>query len=144
MASTNILKKQASVYDLAIALHGSEFDENRIYDLNTKHYFAPGVYAREAILPAGSVTIGKTQKKEHIAIFSKGDCTVHCMGEVIEVHAPFTFVAAAGSKKAIYAHTEVVLTTIHATTETDIDKIEKEVIDDMAEITYEQQRRLKL
>ncbi len=133
----NILRKQATVYDLAIVLKECE---NQITELDTKHYFAPQVYAREARLPAGSVTVGKTQKKAHISIFSKGHCTVHCMGEIIEVHAPYTFVAPAGSKKAIYAHTETVLTTIHVTDETDINEIEKEVIDEMAEVNFERLR----
>lgn len=136
----SIFKCQASVYDLDVMLRDCE---NQITELDTKHYHAPGVYAREALLPAGSVTVGKTQKKEHIAIFSQGHCTVHCMGEIIEVHAPYTFVAPAGSKKAIYAHTDVVLTTIHVTNEVDLDKIEEEVIDGMAELQFEQQRRLR-
>ena len=135
-----VLKKQASVYDLDTMLQGYE---NKMTELDVKHHFAPGVYAREVLLPAGSVVVGKTHKTEHLNIISQGHCTVHCMGEVLEIHGPYTFVSEAGAKKAVYSHTDVIWTNIHVTDKTDVDEIEKEVIDGMAEIEFEQLKRLK-
>ena len=137
------LKRQASVYDLQDSLQGPEFDQRRIGELEVKHHFAPGVYAREALLPAGSCVVGKTHKTEHLNIISKGHCTVHTMGEIKEVHGPYTFVSVAGAKKAVYSHTDVIWTTIHVTEETDLKKIEKEVINDTAELEYQQIKRLE-
>ncbi len=136
----NVLRKQASVYDLDTMLQGYE---NKMTELEVKHHFAPGVYAREVLLPAGSVVVGKTHKTEHLNIISQGHCTVHSMGEIIEIHGPYTFVSKAGAKKAVYSHTDVVWTNIHLTDKTDVDEIEKEVIDEMAEIEFEQRKRLK-
>ena len=135
-----VLKKQASVYDLDTMLQSYE---NKMTSLEVKHHFAPGVYAREVLLPAGSVVVGKTHKTEHLNIISQGHCTVHCMGEVLEIHGPHTFVSKAGAKKAVYSHTDVIWTNIHVTDKTDVDEIEKEVIDGMAEIEFEQLKRLK-
>ncbi len=135
----NLIRKQASVYDLDAMLQGYE---EKMTGLDVKHHFAPGVYAREVLLPAGSVVIGKTHKTEHLNIIAQGHCTVHCMGKILEIHGPYTFVSKAGAKKAVYSHTDVVWINIHLTDETDIDEIEKEIIDGMAEIMYEQQKRL--
>ena len=140
MASTNILRAQATVYDLDEMLQGCE---DKITELKVKHYFAPGVYAREALLPAGSVVVGKTHKTEHLNIISQGHCTVHCMGEVLEIHGPYTFVSKVGAKKAVYSHTDVIWTNIHVTNEVDLDKIEQEVIDGMAELEFAHLKRLR-
>ena len=41
---------------------------------------------------------------------------------------PLTMVSPAGTKRAVYAKTDVVWTTIHLTNETDLEKIEEETI----------------
>ena len=135
-----VIKKQASVYDLDKMLQGYE---NKLTELEVKHHFAPGVYAREALLPAGSVVVGKTHKTKHLNIISQGHCTVHSMGEIKEIHGPYTFVSEAGAKKAVYSHTDVIWTTIHVTNETDLKKIERETIFTDRELQFEQRKRLK-
>ncbi len=140
MASTNLIKKQASVYDLHAMLEGFE---NKMDGINEKHHFAPGVYAREVLLPAGSVVVGKTHKTKHLNIIASGHCTIHCMGEIFEVHGPYIFTSEVGAKKAVYSHTDVVWINIHLTDKTDVDEIEKDVIDEMAELEFEQNKRLR-
>ena len=134
-----IAKKQASVYDLDRMLQGHE---DAMSGIGEKHHFAPGVYAREVLLPAGSVVVGKTHKTKHLNIIASGSCTIHCMGEIFEVTGPYIFTSEIGAKKAVHSHTDVVWINIHLTDKTDVDEIEKDVIDGMAELTYEQQRRL--
>lgn len=91
-----------------------------------KHYYGPGVYAREIFIPKGSLVTGKLHKYAQLNIMSKGDISVLLEDGVIRVQAPFTVVSPAGTKRVAYAHEDTVWTTILATTETDPDVIERE------------------
>ena len=93
-------------------------------DLPIKHYFSPGLYARELFIPAGTLLTGKVHKFEHLNIMSQGDMSVLTENGIKRVQAPFTIVSPAGTKRIAFAHTDTVWTTIHATEETDLDKIE--------------------
>jgi len=97
-------------------------------DLETKHHFGPGVYARELIVPAGSLIIGKTHSKEHLIIVANGDMTIVTEHGRQRVCGPAVFTSPAGVKRAGYAHEDTTVITIHPTNETDVDKIEAEVI----------------
>lgn len=96
------------------------------------HYFADGVYAREMTIPANVVLTGAVHKTCHLSILSKGKIQVVSNEEVIELSAPATILAKAGSKRAIHAIEESVWTNIHATNETDIDKIVEELTESTA------------
>ncbi len=93
-------------------------------DIGIMHYFADGVYAREMSAPANSVITGKIHKQSQINILSAGSMAVVVDGGVLEISAPYTLVAPAGSKRAFHCHTDCVWTTILGTSETDPDKIE--------------------
>jgi len=97
-------------------------------DVPISHHFSKGVYAREMRLAAGSVVVGKIHKHENLCIISQGECSVISKDGVIRVKAPFTFVASAGAKRVILAHSDLVWTVIHGTDETDLEKIEDEFI----------------
>lgn len=99
-------------------------------DLPVKHYFSKGVYARELFIPAGTVLTGEIHKHENLNIMSQGDMTVLTDEGPKRVQAPFTIVSPAGTKRAAYAHTDTVWTTIHGTDERDVDKIKQEFIAD--------------
>lgn len=99
-----------------------------------KHYFTPGIYTREISMPAGAFVIGKIHLTEHPNIISKGRVTVMCEDhEPITYTAPATFISKAGIQKTLLVHEDTIWTTIHATTETDLDKIrDSVVVDDYA------------
>jgi len=97
-------------------------------DIKPVHYFADGLYAREITIPAGTVLSGKIHKKEQINIISKGVITVVTEEGEQLVRAPCTIVSSPGTKRIAYVHEETVWTTIHATNETDLEKLEKELI----------------
>ena len=88
------------------------------------HYFSPGICAREITIPAGATVVGKIHKYAQLNILSKGDISVLTEDGIRRVQAPFTVVSPPGTKRIAYAHTECVWTTILATEETDVDKIE--------------------
>ncbi len=92
------------------------------------HHFAPGNYARECHLPAGSLVIGKIHKHAHINVISQGRVSVITEQGRTDMEAPCTFVSQPGTKRAVFAYEHTVWTTIHPTNETDVEKIEAEII----------------
>lgn len=97
-------------------------------DMPVKHHFSRGVYARELFIPKGTVLVGKIHKYSQINIVSKGDISVLTEDGVKRVQAGGTIVSGPGVKRAGYAHEDTIWTTIHGTHETDIEKLEDELI----------------
>lgn len=91
----------------------------------TKHHFSKDVYARELTIPKGHVIVGAIHKFRNLNIISKGKVSFFSVDGALHVEAPYTFIASPGVKRVIYAHEETVWTTIHGTSETDLDKIEE-------------------
>ena len=100
------------------------------------HHFADGVYMREILIPKGAVLVGKMHKHRHFRIFLSGDATVvSSKGRVHMSGEPQIFVSPAGAKRAVYAHKDTRVVTVHVTNETDLDKIEEDcIISDYEEI----------
>ena len=93
-----------------------------------RHFFTNnGMYAREIILPAGSVVIGMIKKDEHISVLSAGFVTELTEAGLQHIKAPYTMVSLAGTKRVVIAHETTVWTTIHLSTETDIDKMVEDI-----------------
>lgn len=101
------------------------------------HHFAPGQYAREFRCPAHpwgderqALCIGKLHRHAHVSVVSKGRCTVYTEDGLVEIEAPFTFVATPGTKRAVLIHEDLVWTTFHSnpTDTRDLSAIEALVI----------------
>jgi len=92
------------------------------------HHFSQDVYAREMVLPEGSLIVGKIHRFENLNILSKGEVSILSIDGVKRIKAPHTFVGSVGAKRVILAHTDVVWTTIHGTDEKDVDQIEEKFI----------------
>ena len=101
----------------------------RVEELPVFHHFAPGVYAREMHIPAGMLVTGKVHKTTHLNIVSAGELTVWTEEGMKRIRAPYTFVSQPGTKRVGLAHEHTVWTTIHVTEQTDLAKIEEEVIE---------------
>lgn len=117
--------------DQILALQESMMSYEQV-DCPVKHYFAPGLYAREITMPAGVCVVGKIHKHSHVNTISKGRCRVVTEFGSEVYAAPVSFVSLAGTKRAVYVEEETVWTTYHPTVvceiETDLEKIEKAVI----------------
>ena len=100
-------------------------------DIAPEHYFAPGLYGRKVTLPAGTLAVGKKHKTTHISVLAKGHIAVRGVGGLPDHHmwAGDTMVTPAGSQRAVYAFEESVFVCIHATDETDLEKLEAQLID---------------
>lgn len=94
------------------------------------HYFSDGTYGREMKIKQGTVIVGKIHKHSHINVISQGIIQVWTEFDMVTYEAPITFVSKPLTKRLVKALEDTVWTTIHVTDETDLDKIESEVIAD--------------
>jgi hypothetical protein len=117
----------AALRNKVVRLEGEMLKQPQV-EIETTHHFAPGIYAREIFVPKGTLLTGKIHKTGHLNILSKGDITVLTDEGMKRLKAPCTFVASPGTKRAGYAHEDSVWTTIHASAETELDKLEAELI----------------
>lgn len=97
-------------------------------EIPVRHHFCNGIYAREVTAPAGVIMTGMVHKTEHLNIMLKGEVSVMTEDGMKRFKAPCTFVSRPGTKRIGYVHEEMVWTTIHATQETDLQKIEAELV----------------
>ena len=128
----NIIPKvNGSVFDLEQVMRSSPeslLEDGRPIELEVLHHFAPGIYARELRIPKGVLLTGKVHKTEHMNILAVGRIEIANMGESKEMTGPYVFTSPAGTKRAGYAHEDSVWITIHATEETDLKKLESDLV----------------
>jgi hypothetical protein len=100
-------------------------------DIEIRHHFSPGLYAREMLAPAGSVITGKIHKTRHLNIVASGRLTVYNeLGDLREIVAPYVYVSEPGTRRAAIIHEDVSWITVHPTDETDIEKLEALLVED--------------
>ena len=112
--------------------------QSTLEDCVVKHYFSPKdekygccTYAREMLIPKGTLIIGKIHRHQHLNIISKGKVVVYTEFGEKHLEAPITFVSEIGLKRSVYAVEDTLWTTIHLTEfvgEENLGKIEEEVI----------------
>ena len=95
-----------------------------------KHSFSDGIYVREITIPAGMIIVGKIHKHEHPNFLLKGKVFVITEDGGQELTAPCSMISKAGTKRALYAITELVWTTIHhnPTNTQNLEELEKIII----------------
>lgn len=112
--------------------------QSTLEDCTLKHYFTPidekygcCTYAREMLIPKGTLIIGKIHRHQHLNFISKGKVTVFTEFGQKHLVAPCTFISEVGLKRAVYAEEDTLWTTVHLTEhrgEENLDKMEAEVI----------------
>ena len=112
--------------------------EDTLDDCTLNHYFTPKdekygchAYAREMLIPKGTLIIGKIHRHQHLNIISKGEVVVATEFGNKHLKAPCTFVSEIGLKRAVYAIEDTLWTTFHLVgegSEEKLDCIEEEVI----------------
>ena len=99
-------------------------------DLFTEHLFADGMYLRALFRPADTLIIGKVHRREHFYVIASGEVTILMDGHKERVKAPRIFVSKPGTKRAVYSHEDSLCFTVHRTDNTDLEKIEAELIEE--------------
>lgn len=92
------------------------------------HTFADGIYVREIFMPAGMLIVSKIHKFEHPYFVLSGDVSVFTEEGAVRIKAPFSGITPAGTKRILYIHEDTTWITVHATKETNLEKIEEEII----------------
>ena len=94
-------------------------------DCPVRHYFAPGVYAREITIPGGVTLVGAIHKTENIAVLSKGRLVLATEAGPVEISAPHTLTVKPGDKNSATALEDCVWTNFlsNPSNERDIDKL---------------------
>jgi len=99
-------------------------------DTKLIHHFADGIYGRELHLPKGTILTGAIHRGRTLNIIPKGRIQVSAVGEVPRIiEAPACFVSEAGSRRAGIALEDTIWINVHASEETDLGKLEAELIE---------------
>jgi len=106
---------------------GAVFGDSDLCPLT--HTFAEGIYVREIFIPAGTIVVGKIHKYEHPNFLLRGSVIVVTEeGGSEHLVAPLSLISPAGTKRVVVALEDTVWVTVHATTLTDPQAIEAEII----------------
>lgn len=91
------------------------------------HFFSDGLYARKMTMKPSCLLVGHEHKQNHLAVLLKGQVAVKSKQGTAVYNAPYVVNVLVGDKRAFFSVTEVEWMTIHATTETDLNVIQKTV-----------------
>ena len=107
-----------------------------------KHSFADNVYIREMFHPKGLIVVGKIHKYAHAFFITKGELTIISEEGKQRIKAPHYFIAPSGAKRALYAHEDTTLITIHHNPHniTDINQLEEKLISE----NYDEYEKFRL
>lgn len=97
-------------------------------DIEPAHTFGPGFYCRTISVPAGAWIIGKVHATEHVFMLTRGEMAVASEHGRQIVKAPYQIVSAPGVKRVGFAITACDVTNVHITPETDMARLEAELI----------------
>ena len=98
-------------------------------ELQTEHYFSGGMYCRKLTIPAGTLIVGKVHKKDHFFLCAKGEIIAWSEGGMKHLYAGDIICSKPGTKRVTLAVTDAIGITFHKTNKTNLDKIEKELIE---------------
>lgn len=94
-----------------------------------EHFFSDGMYGRMMILEPDSLIVGETHKKGSFGILLEGKVRVISKYGTAIFEAPYIINTLPKDKKVFYAYTKVKYISIHRTDETDLNKLEIELIE---------------
>ena len=102
-----------AVVNLEQALFEFNGGGDGLEDFPLKHHFAPKVYGREMLIPAGGTIVGKIHRHAHLNIVVRGRAKVATeFGDKVVIGGD-VFVSQPGVKRAVHALEETVWITIH-------------------------------
>jgi hypothetical protein len=109
-------------YDGAIT--GDEIEKHN----PVEHFFADGQYIRKVNFPAQEFIVTKIHKKKHPFFLMKGKLSILSEHGKVSLEAPYFDITLPGTKRIIFTHTACTFITVHATDQTEVDKVEEDVI----------------
>jgi len=96
--------------------------------LGQVHHFSDGLYAKQVHIPAGHVVGSHAHTYSHLSVLAKGDVILEVDGVQTEVSGPACLEIVAGRHHRVFAKTDAIWFCIHATDETDVNNIDKVLV----------------
>lgn len=98
-------------------------------EAKVEHFFIEGMYSRRTTLPKGMILTSKIHAKDNFYFVLTGAVSVWTEDAgVVNIVAPYAGVTKAGTRRVIYVHEECIWQTVHHCHETDMDKVESDLI----------------
>jgi quercetin dioxygenase-like cupin family protein len=101
------------------------------------------MYARKLTRPAGTLIVGKVHKKDHFFLCAKGEIIAWTEGGMKHLYAGDIVQSKPGTKRVTLAVTDAIGITFHNSAETDLDKLEKELIEPDELALFDSNNKLK-
>ena len=98
------------------------------------HVFAQGLYSRSILIPKGVRLTGKVHKQDDLQIMVYGDISVLTEDGFKRLTGHHVFRSRAGVKQIGVAHEDTLWVTVHATDETDLDRLDEVLFEDEPKI----------
>jgi len=106
-------------------------------DMPLHHLFGPGWYARSIFIPADTIATTLIHLHEHPFVISMGEVSVWTdEGRWERLCASHIGVTKPGTRRILYAHTDVIWHTFHVTNETDLNKLVDELTFDPVKLGH--------
>ena len=112
-------------------------------ELQTEHFFSPGMYCRRVFRPAGTLIVGKVHKAPHFFLCAKGEIIAWTESGMRKLQAGDVVECQPGTKRVTLAVTDAIGVTIHKTEKTDLDEIETELIEPDDSALFDSSNKLK-
>ena len=112
-------------------------------ELQTEHFFSPGMYCRRVFRPAGTLIVGKVHKKPHFFLCAIGEIIAWTETGMRKLKAGDVVECQPGTIRVTYAVTDAMGVTIHKTDKTDLDEIESELIEPDDSALFDASNKLK-
>lgn len=110
-----------------LQISGSVFPQ---FEPVTEHYFSGGMYIRKAKLPANLLVVGKVHKHAHFFVLCEGEMSVWTEEGMKIIKSGDVICSGPGTKRALYCLTDCVAMNVHKTDNTDLVKIERELVEE--------------
>ena len=112
-------------------------------ELQTEHFFSPGMYCRRVFRPAGTLIVGKVHKEPHFFLCAMGEIIAWTETGMRKLQAGDVVECKPGTKRVTLAVTDAIGMTIHKTDKTDLDEIETELIEPDDSALFDSTNKLK-
>ena len=112
-------------------------------ELQTEHFFVPGMYCRRVYRPAGTLIVGKVHKHPHFFLCAKGEIIAWTESGMRKLQAGDVVECQPGTKRVTLATQDSIGVTIHKTEKTDLNDIETELVEPDDTALFDSGNKLK-
>ena len=126
------LPSSASALDMAGSIDAlkTELLKMEQAEPETKNTFHGGMYCRQVFFKAGFLVVGKVHKREHFFFVASGTLLVTTDDGPQNMVGPQMVCSPPGTRRAVYAQTDVLCMTFHRTDVTTVEDAEWELVED--------------